>query len=162
MDRPVNSNSEARPWPMILGNREQAPISHPASPTRVKRKAVFARGVKIGCHGEYGARAGADAVHRRDDGLRACAHGLDQIPGHACELEQARGIPMGERTDDLVDIAAGTEILSRARQHDGANAAFRGQRGEQREQFSVGVERQRVLAFRPIQRHDADSLFPMP
>ncbi|SUV85748.1 Uncharacterised protein [Bordetella pertussis] len=45
MARPVYSSSLARPWPIMRGNSVQAPMSAPASPTRVNRKAVRAAGV---------------------------------------------------------------------------------------------------------------------
>ncbi len=45
MERPVNSSSLARPWPMTRGSSAQAPMSAPARPTRVNRKAVLVRGV---------------------------------------------------------------------------------------------------------------------
>ena len=43
--RPVNSNSEARPCPITRGSIAHAPMSQPASPTRVNKNAVFACGV---------------------------------------------------------------------------------------------------------------------
>src|ERR1043166_2221171 len=45
MLRPVHSSSAARPCPMIRGKMAQAPISQPARPTRVNRKAVLLRAV---------------------------------------------------------------------------------------------------------------------
>gem|GEM_PF-5205476 len=45
MLRPVYKRSEARPWPMIRGRMVQAPMSQPARPTRVNRKAVLLRAV---------------------------------------------------------------------------------------------------------------------
>ncbi len=45
MLRPLNSSSDARPWPMMRGRIAQAPMSQPARPTRTNRKAVLASGV---------------------------------------------------------------------------------------------------------------------
>ena len=45
MNRPVNSSSLARPWPMIRGRIAQAPMSAPESPTRTNRKATLLRAV---------------------------------------------------------------------------------------------------------------------
>ena len=42
MARPVNSSSDARPWPIKRGSSAQAPMSAPAKPTRVNKKAVLA------------------------------------------------------------------------------------------------------------------------
>ena len=47
MVRPVNRSSAARPCPITRGSMAQAPISQPARPTRVKRKAVFAFAVPM-------------------------------------------------------------------------------------------------------------------
>ena len=45
MARPVYSSSLARPCPMIRGSIAQAPMSQPASPTRLNRNAVLLRDV---------------------------------------------------------------------------------------------------------------------
>ena len=44
-ERPVYSSSLARPWPTMRGSMAQAPMSQPASPTRLNRKAVLLRAV---------------------------------------------------------------------------------------------------------------------
>jgi hypothetical protein len=72
--RPVKSSSAARPWPMMRGRIAQAPMSQPASPTRVNRNAVFAarcREADVGGHREDRTGAGAHPVDRGDDRLRA-------------------------------------------------------------------------------------------
>jgi hypothetical protein len=63
----------------------QAPMSAPASPTRVNRKAVFARGVpqpQVAGHGEDRAGAGAHPSTAATTGCGQCAHRLDQVAGH--------------------------------------------------------------------------------
>ena len=57
---------------------------------------------------------GAHAVDYRDDRLRAGAHRLDEIAGHAGEIEKLRGIELQQGRDDLVNIAAGGEIAAGA------------------------------------------------
>ena len=96
----MNSSSAARPWPMMRGRMAQAPMSQPARPTRVNRKAVLLRGVPRRMsdgHRQDRAGAGADAVDRRDDRLRAGAHRLDEIAGHARESEQLGHRHFGQR-----------------------------------------------------------------
>ena len=94
--RPVYSSSAARPCPIMRGNSAHAPMSAPARPTRTNRNAVFARRraePQVGREREHRARAGADAVDGRDDRLRAMAHRLDEVAGHAREREQLRSHP---------------------------------------------------------------------
>ena len=55
---------------------------------RLRRRDPDVRG-----HRQDRAGAGADAVERRDDRLRAGAHRLDQVAGHPGEGEQARHRP---------------------------------------------------------------------
>ena len=43
--RPVNKSSAARPCPITRGSKAHAPMSAPARPTRVNKKAVLAFGV---------------------------------------------------------------------------------------------------------------------
>ena len=67
-------------------------MSAPASPTRVNRNAVLAsrrRVAQVGRHRQNRAGAGADAVDRGDDRLRALPHRLDEIAGHAREGEES-------------------------------------------------------------------------
>ncbi len=45
MERPVYNSSAARPWPITRGNSAHAPMSQPARPTRVNRKAILLRAV---------------------------------------------------------------------------------------------------------------------
>jgi hypothetical protein len=79
-------------------------------------------------------------------------------PGHAGEGEQARHVELGQRSDDVVHVAAGAEIAALAAQHHGLDVVGIGQIAEQVAQFGVGLEGQRVLAFGTVeadQRHAA-------
>ena len=55
------------------------------------------------------AGASANAVDSRHDRLRAGAHRLDQIPGHAAERQQARhvvfALQLDQWADDFVNVA---------------------------------------------------------
>ena len=109
MVRPVNSSSAARPWPMTRGSIAQAPMSQPARPTRAKRNAVFAAGVReaqVREQRDHGAGADAHAVDGGDDRLRTGAHRLDEIAGHAREGEQPLHVARQQRADDVVHVAA--------------------------------------------------------
>ncbi len=70
------------------------------------------RDAQIGRHGDDGTGAGADAIDGADDGLSARNHGLDEIARHAREGEQALHVHLDERADDVVHVAAGTEIAA--------------------------------------------------
>src|SRR5205823_2668206 len=50
----------------------------------------------IGGHGDDRARAGANAVDRRNDRLRTGAHRLDHVAGHPGEVEELDGAHLGE------------------------------------------------------------------
>src|SRR5271168_3151548 len=87
MLRPDNSNSAARPWPMMRGKIAQAPMSQPASPTRVNKNAVFERGV-----------------------LKRMSEHMAKIARHAREIEQFRHAHPRQRSDDLLHIPAGAKV----------------------------------------------------
>jgi hypothetical protein len=66
----------------------------------------------VGGHRHDRAGAGADAFHGGDDRLRAGAHRLDQIAGHAREGGEILGLHRDQRADDLEDVAARREIAA--------------------------------------------------
>ncbi len=68
----------------------------------------------VGGHGDDRARAGRDAVYRRDDGLAAGAHRLHQLARHRGEPHRPPGVAVEQRADDLVHVAAGAETAARA------------------------------------------------
>ena len=68
--RPVKSSSLARPWPMIRGSMAHAPMSQPARPTRLNRKAVLLRVVPS----------------RRSDAIATIAPAPAQMPSTAATI----------------------------------------------------------------------------
>ena len=129
-----------------------------ADPREQKRRlGLRRREPQIGGHGENCARAGADPVDRGDDRLRAFAHRLDDVSGHSRECNQVRHFHFGQRFDDLEDVAARGEVSASARQHDRAHIRGMGQIAEEIAELSIGVEGQRILAFRPIEPHRRDA-----
>ncbi len=68
----------------------------------------------VGGHGDDRARAGADAVNRRDDRLWTGPHRLDEIAGHAGKDGKALGIHLDQRANDLEHIAARRKITAGA------------------------------------------------
>ena len=104
---------------MIRGKmRARSHVTTRKSHAREEKSDLAACGAQahIRRHCQHRARAGTNAIDGRDDRLRAGTHGLDQITGHAREGQQAGHIKLGERADDLVDVAAGAEIFARAGQ----------------------------------------------
>ena len=163
--RPVKSSSAARPWPMTRGSIAQAPMSQPARPTRVKRKAVLAAGVRdaqVGEERDHRAGADADAVDGGDDRLRTGAHRLDRSPVMRVKASSPfmsrvssgpmmswtsppdEKLPPFERDDDRLDVVG------------------RGQRPEAVAKLGVRVERQRVLPLGPRERDDGDAAVDPP
>ena len=130
-------------------------MSQPARPTRLNRNAVLrARGAEaqVGRHRDDRAGARADAVDRGDDRLRAGAHRLDQVAGHAGEHQELGRLQPHQRADDLVHVAAGAEVPARAGEHDRMHVVGMAQPREQVAQLGVGLEGERVLALGPVQR----------
>src|SRR3546814_8179840 len=71
------------------------------------------------CHDSAGACA--DAVDRGDHGLRTGAHRLHQIARHSGEGEKLGHVHLGERADDLVDVAARAELAACTSDNDRLN-----------------------------------------
>ena len=120
------------------------------------------RVTQVGRHREDRAGAGADTVHRGGDRLRAGAHRLHQVAGHARESKQSVHGHTGQRRDDFVDVATGTEVAAGAGQHDGLHVGRAVQGAEQVAQLRVGFEGQRVLAFGAVESDDAHALLDAP
>ena len=74
MDRPVKSSSEARPWPISRGSKAQAPMSAPASPTRVNKNAVLARAVPSRMSAASAIMAPAPAQMPSIAAMMGCGH----------------------------------------------------------------------------------------
>ena len=140
-------------------------MSAPDRPTRVNRNAVLRarRGeADVAGHGEDRASARANAFDRGDDRLRAGAHRLDQVAGHARELQQPGVVHFRQRADDLVDVAARAEIAARAANARRLSPACVGQRAEGVAQLGIAFERQRVLPLRPVERDRRDAVRELP
>src|SRR5665213_827885 len=117
---------------------------------------------KIRRHGEDGAGAGANPVCRRYYGLRTGAHGFDEVAGHARESAQSRAVKPRQRADDFVHVAARAEVAAGAADDDRANFLHRHQCAEEITQLSIGLEGERILALRAIQRDEADTFLVAP
>jgi hypothetical protein len=94
--------------------------------------------------------------------LWTSAHCLDEIPGHAGEVEQPVRAHARERAYDFVHIPAGAEISAGSRDDDGTHLGGRHQRAEQVAQLGVGLEGERILALGSIQSHHADAVNQAP
>ncbi len=103
------------------------------------------------------ARAGADAVYRADDGLRAVAHGFDQIAGHAGEFQHLGHAHFGERADDFKHIATAAKVAACAGDDDGFDVCGVLQVAKQVAQLGVGVKSQRVFALWAVQGDRSDA-----
>ena len=126
----------ARPWPMMRGRMLQAPMSQPARPTRVNRKAALLRAVPTR-RSEAIAMIAPAPAHTPSiaaiDRLRAGAHRLDQVARHAREGQQVRHAHLRQRADDLVHVAARAEVA--------AGAAARPRRARRRRRPACGTGR---------------------
>ena len=129
-----------------------------------KERRLAARGAQtqVGSHRQDGARAGTHAVNCSDDRLRARAHRLHQLARHAREHQQFGRLQLHERTDDLVHITAGAEVVARTGQHDGFDVIRPLELMEQVAQLGIRIERERVLALRPVERDGGNTAFHAP
>jgi hypothetical protein len=110
----------------------------------------------IGRHGEDRARTRAHAVDRRDDRLRALAHGFHRLAGHAGEVEQVDRIHFNQRADDLEHVAAGAEIAALTRDDKNLDLLVLRRRAKDVRDLGIAFEGQRVLLVRPVERKRRD------
>jgi hypothetical protein len=117
---------------------------------------------QVGGHRHDGAGAGADAVDRRHDGLRAGTHGFHQVARHASEHQQLGRLQPHQRADDFMHVAAGAEIVTGTGDHHRMDVGGVFQLAEQVAQLGIRLEGQRVLAFGPVQRDGGDAAAHLP
>jgi hypothetical protein len=98
-------------------------------------------------------------MDRGNNWLRAGAHGFDEIAGKLRECQQTGHFELGEWPDDFVDVAAGTKIIAGSGYNYGFDVGGIGKRTKKIAQFGVRLERQRILALRPVQRNDCRRVF---
>src|SRR5262245_14245425 len=110
----------------------------------------------VASHGQDRAGAGAYAVDGGDDRLRARAHGLDHLAGHAGEIEKLRRLHLDERLDDLEDVAAGAEIAAGTGDDERPDGFLSGGRAEEIDDLGVAVEGERVFLVGPVERDGGD------
>src|SRR5205823_218253 len=101
--------------------------------------------------GDQCAGPGARAVDRRDDRLRTAAHRLHHVTGHAREREQLGHFHLHQLADDVVNVAAGTEISTFAGEHDSPDVGSVNHLAEEVAQLAIGFEGERVLSFWPVE-----------
>ena len=105
----------------------------------------------VGGQRHHGACACADAINRRNDGLRTQAHGLDQVARHACELEHLGHRHLRERANDFMDITTRAKITACACEHHHLDVVGQLQRSKQVTQFGIRIKGQRVLTLGTVQ-----------
>ena len=132
----------------------------------MKRNAVLLRAVptaQVGRHRQDRAGAGADAVDRGDDRLRAGAHRLDQVAGHARERQQLAASSAWTSGPMISCTSPPEQKLSPApvRTTDLARRS-RGAGAEQVAQLGVRVEGERVLALGAVERDRGDAAVQRP
>src|SRR5437763_10794480 len=107
---------------------------------------------QIAGHREDSTGARAHPLDGGDDRLRAGAHRLDHLAGHAGELQELFHLHLGERLDDLEHVAAGTEIPARSGDDECLYLIVLCRRAKQLAELGVAVEGERILLFRTIER----------
>ena len=117
---------------------------------------------QVGEERDHRAGADADTVDGSDDRLRTGAHGFDEIAGHTGKGQQPLHVAGEQRTDDVVNVAAGGEIAAVRGNDDRFDHVIRGQAPEQVAELGIRVERQRVLSLRPRERDHANAAVDPP
>src|SRR6185312_14843485 len=97
-----------------------------------------------------------------DDRLAAVEHRLDEVAGHAGEGEKLLHVHADQRTDDIVDIAAGAEIAAVGQEHHRIDVAGIDEIAERVAKLGIAFEGQRVLALRPVEPDGGDAIFDLP
>ena len=117
---------------------------------------------QVGRHGHDGTGTGTHTVNRGHDGLRAVAHGLDQVASHTREHQQLRGLQANQRADDFVHVTTGTKVVTGPNDHHGLHVVGIPQALEQITQLGVGRKGQRVLAFGAVECDGAHTVTHLP
>ena len=107
----------------------------------------------VGCHRDDRTRAGTDSLDRGYNRLRAGPHRLDEIAGHTGEGDQALGIHLHQRADDLEHIAAGGEIAASAGHHDHLDLIIGCACAEEIRELAIAFEGQRIFPLGTVERH---------
>src|SRR5205807_8718289 len=102
------------------------------------------------------ARTGHRAVQSADDGPAAMPHRENEVAGEARELLQRLEIAAEQRTDDVLDVAAGAEGASGARDDDGAHARLGVEPPERVAKLLIDLKRQRIETFGPVEGDGRD------
>ncbi len=104
------------------GQDGAGPHVTPSKPTRLKRKATFAFSVPMRMSEAMAMIAPAPAQTPSIAATIGCGQpriAFTSSPVSSCEGHEALRIHLDQRADDLEHVAAGAEIASRARDHDG-------------------------------------------
>src|ERR1700722_3591151 len=144
---------------MIRGRIPHAPMSAPASPTRVKRNAVFASGVARRKSEAMARMAPAPAQIPSTAAMMGCGHlriALTTSPVIRVKAMRS-GIFMRVSGSMISNTSPpGGKCAPRAGQHDCANIRPVGQVTKEVPKFGVAVESQRILALGAVERDGRD------
>ena len=112
--------------------------------------------------GDHGPRTDANSLDGRNDRTPAADDRLDQIAGHARKGQQALHIHLDQRADDLVHVAAGTEVPAVGGEDHGVHILGINEIAEGIAQLRVTLERQRILTLGPHEAQDGNATLHTP
>ncbi len=138
-------------------------MSQPASPTRLNRNAVCACGVAMRKSDAMAMIAPAPAAMPSTAemiGLPQWSIALTRSPVMRVKASSSFIVHGDQRADDVVHVAAGTEIAAVGQEHDGVDVVGVGQRAKRVAQLGIGFEGQRIFALGPVQLDDGDARRP--
>jgi len=89
--------------------------------------------------------------------LRGGPHRRDELAGHTREIKKAARVHLGEWSDDLEHVAAGTAVSAGAGHHDRLDAFVACGRTKDIRKLGAAFGRQRIFSFRTVERDRRDS-----
>ena len=144
---------------MMRGRIAQAPMSQPASPTRLNRNAIFGAAVPRRMSEAMAMIAPAPAQTPSIAAMIGCGQAriaLTRSPVMRVKASSSPCVIFDQRADDLVHVAAGAEIAAGAGDDERLESLSLRGGAEQVAQLGVAVEGQRVLLVGPVERDRRD------
>src|SRR5690606_9228209 len=113
---------------------------------------------EVGGQGDDRPGPGGDPVHGGDHRDRRLADALDDVAGHAGEVEQGPGVHLQQLADDVVDVASRAEPPALAGDDEDGDVVPMRQLGEEVPQVGVHVEGEGVETVGPVEGHGGDAV----
>ena len=142
------------------GQNRTGPHIAPSQPNPGEQECATGAGrgdAQVGGHGDDRAGTHTNPINRCDNRLAAMDHRFDQITGHPGKGQKLFHVHPGQWADDVMHIAARTEITAVRRKNHSLNFVGIGQIAKPVAQFGVTGKGQWVFAIRPVKGDGGDT-----